>query len=73
MLASAGQREEWYANFSEIRKAEVRGINLPRTPVNKGIKKGRGCSSKSPGPSRVLRPLRVICFAPPLARQEQPP
>jgi hypothetical protein len=31
-----------YANFSELRQHEVRRIPLPRTPVNKGKKKGRG-------------------------------
>ena len=30
------------ANFSELRRGEVRRIPLPRTPVNKGMKKGRG-------------------------------
>ena len=29
-------------NFRELRKAEVRRIFLPRTPVNKGLRKGRG-------------------------------
>jgi hypothetical protein len=30
------------ANFRECPKGEVRRISIPRTPVNKGMKKGRG-------------------------------
>jgi hypothetical protein len=30
-----------HANFRALRKAEVRRIILPRTPLNKGMKKGR--------------------------------
>jgi L-iditol 2-dehydrogenase len=30
-------------NFQELRQGEVRRILIPRTPVNKGIRKGRGC------------------------------
>ncbi len=37
-------------NFGELRKAEVRRILLPRTPVNKGKKKGRGYSTPRPSP-----------------------
>jgi hypothetical protein len=29
------------ANFGELRKGEVRRILIPRTPVNKGKRKGR--------------------------------
>ena len=39
MLATAGQKEEWYANFSERRLGELRRITLPRTPVYEGKKK----------------------------------
>jgi hypothetical protein len=28
-------------NFLELRKAEARRMHLPRTPVNRGIEKGR--------------------------------
>jgi len=31
------------ANFGECSKGEVRRIPIPRTSVNKGKKKGRGC------------------------------
>ena len=30
-------------NFSERRRGEVLRIHLPRTPVNKGKRKGRSC------------------------------
>ena len=33
-----------YANFSELRKSEVRRILLPCTWVNKGKAKGRDCN-----------------------------
>ncbi len=35
----------WGANFREFVTGEVRRIPLPRTRVNKGNKKGRGCYS----------------------------
>src|SRR5215208_7186596 len=35
-------RGQAVANFLELRHGEVRRIHLPRTPVNKGKKKGRG-------------------------------
>jgi hypothetical protein len=35
-------------NFLELRQREVRRISLPRTPVNKGIK--RAGAAKNPGP-----------------------
>ena len=35
MLPTAGQREEWYANFSERRLGEVRRMILPRSRVYK--------------------------------------
>jgi hypothetical protein len=38
-------------NFGELRKNEVRRISIPRTPVNKGRKKGRSCDS-APIPGR---------------------
>jgi hypothetical protein len=38
-------------NFRELRQCEVRRISIPRTPVNKGKKKGRG--SEQPRPSLV--------------------
>src|ERR671920_1305765 len=34
---------EGRTNFRELRKGEVRRIHLPRTSLNKGIRKGRGC------------------------------
>jgi hypothetical protein len=37
------------ANFSERRKAEVRGIAIPRTPLNRGKKKDRGCYAPALG------------------------
>jgi hypothetical protein len=40
-------------NFRELRKGEVRGIALPRTPVNKGKKKGRSFYDPA-------LPLRVV-------------
>jgi hypothetical protein len=43
MLASAGQREERYANCSEYALGEVRIIPVPRTSVHKGKKEGRSC------------------------------
>jgi hypothetical protein len=41
------------AKFAELRKAEVllRRIRLPRTPVNKSMKKDRGCYRPRPSPS----------------------
>src|SRR5215217_4788391 len=44
-----------YANFREYPKGEVRRIPLPRTPVNKGKKKGWG--PRGPQPSIVKRPI----------------
>jgi hypothetical protein len=35
-------RDRCHANFVELREREVRRISIPRTPVNKGMKKGRG-------------------------------
>ena len=35
--------EERKFNFAESPKGEVRRIPIPRTRVNKGIKKGQGC------------------------------
>ena len=29
------------SNFGELRRCEVRGRHLPRTPLNRSIKKGR--------------------------------
>jgi hypothetical protein len=37
------------------RASELRRIPLPRTPVNKGTKKGRGCSRPRPPPCERLR------------------
>ena len=31
--------------FSELRQRELLRIHLPRTPVNEGKRKGRGCSN----------------------------
>jgi hypothetical protein len=41
MLATAGQKEEWYANFPERRKAELPRKTLPRTPVNRTGRRSR--------------------------------
>jgi hypothetical protein len=43
-----------YPNFGERREREVRRIPLPRTRVNKGEKKGRGCYAPALN-SSVLR------------------
>src|ERR671911_472831 len=36
------------ANFGELRHHEVRRIPLPRTPVNMGVRRGRGFSKPRP-------------------------
>jgi hypothetical protein len=41
-------------NFSERRQRELRRIPLPRTPVNKGKKKGRSLEI-SPNPKAMCR------------------
>jgi hypothetical protein len=41
-----------YAKFAESPKGEVRRIHIPRTPVNKGKREGRG-HYKRPRPSIV--------------------
>ena len=38
-----------YAKFAESPKGEVRRIPIPRTPVNKGKKKGRGSDAPALG------------------------
>jgi hypothetical protein len=40
-----------WANFAESPKGEVRRIPIPRTSVNKGMKKDRGCLCAVPWPS----------------------
>src|SRR5829696_5496162 len=40
---------EWCANFGELRACELRRNLLPRTRVNKGMKKGRDSSSSCDG------------------------
>jgi hypothetical protein len=45
------------ANFLELRLGEVRRILLPRTPVNKGIRKCRGPRLLY-APARVTQPAR---------------
>jgi hypothetical protein len=46
--------------FRELRKGEVRRIPLPRTSVNKGMKKGRGCCYAPASFSRVGLPLPLL-------------
>jgi hypothetical protein len=48
MIATNISENPVHPNFSELRYGEVRRIPLPRTPVNKGIRKGRGCSRPRP-------------------------
>src|ERR687897_717720 len=37
-----------WRNFREGPKGEVRRISIPHTPVNKGMRKGRGCYEPRP-------------------------
>jgi hypothetical protein len=48
------------AHFGEHPKGELRGISLPRTPVNnKGKEKGRGCYY-APAPTGTAKTLRTL-------------
>src|SRR5215213_1243438 len=51
-------------NFLESRLGEVPRITLPRTPVNKGMKKGRGCYARPSltSGSRTLSASRLPCL-----------
>jgi hypothetical protein len=42
------QRTKEALNFGELRQCELRRIPIPRTWVNKGKEKGRGCSKLRP-------------------------
>jgi hypothetical protein len=42
-IATQPRSEAAMINFLELRYGEVRRITIPRTSVNKGKKKGRGC------------------------------
>jgi hypothetical protein len=48
-------------NFSERRAYELRGIPLPRTWVNKGIKKGRGTTPR-PSTSFARCPASSLAY-----------
>src|SRR5215207_3226399 len=51
------------ANFRASDKCEVPRIPLPRTPVNKGMKKGRGCWCRALAQYRArYRPLADLRF-----------
>jgi hypothetical protein len=48
------------ANFSELRKGEVRRITIPRTPLNRAKKKGRSCYAPAQEPLGRLRIEEVV-------------
>ena len=52
-------------NFLELRKGEVRRILLPRTPVNMGVRKGRGFL-RTPALTSSSRSLSVCVSLAPL-------
>src|SRR5215213_8240613 len=52
-----------YADLGELRHGEVRRIPLPRTRVNKGIRKGQGCYADRRGHTRDTEDTRVLYSA----------
>jgi hypothetical protein len=52
-----------YANFAECPKGEVPRIHIPRTPVNKGNRKGRGIVAPAGFGFRLSAPaLTLPCY-----------
>jgi hypothetical protein len=63
------------SNFGELRHGEVRRIPLPRTRVNKGMKKGRDYSESAPsfwGALRLHASKRILALENPPERREPP-